>query len=159
MLRVLSDFVFSQAMRLFSFDFRLCLRGLRLVPKQLAFLPHFQARKTNPNLNFLVWIFSGGVGVFHTKGWGPKSSVCPSKPGKSNFFRGISRDFAGISRNCPKSLRKKEFGFNFRSLHFCTVHSTVTDQPHATPLPLVQPHSTLCKSNCVRSVACPPLFT
>ena len=50
---------------------------------------------------------SGGVGVFHVKGWGPKSSVCPSKPGKSNFLGGISRDFAGISRQCPKSLRKK----------------------------------------------------
>ena len=43
---------------------------------------------------------SGGVGVFHVKGWGPKSLVCPSKPGKSNFF-------GGISRRCPKSLRKK----------------------------------------------------
>ena len=41
------------------------------------------------------------------KGWGPKSSICPSKPGKPNFFGGISRDFAGISRKCPKSLRKK----------------------------------------------------
>ena len=50
---------------------------------------------------------SGGVGVFHVKGWGPKSSVCPSKPGKPNFFGGISRDFAGMSRRCPKSLRKK----------------------------------------------------
>ena len=49
---------------------------------------------------------SGVVGVFHMKGWGPKSSVCPSKPGKSNFFGEISRDFGGISGRCPKSLRK-----------------------------------------------------
>ena len=42
------------------------------------------------------------------KGWGPKSSVCPSKPGKSNFLGRISRDFPGISRQCPKSLRKKD---------------------------------------------------
>ena len=34
-------------------------------------------------------IFYGGVGVFHVKGWGPKSSVCPSKPGESNFFGGL----------------------------------------------------------------------
>ena len=67
----------------------------------------FQARERNPNPNFLVRIFSGGVGVFHVKGWGPKSLICPSKPEKSNFFGGISRDFAGISRKCPKSLRKK----------------------------------------------------
>ena len=40
------------------------------------------------------------------KEWGPKSSVCPLKPRESNFFGGISRDFAGISRKRPKSLRK-----------------------------------------------------
>ena len=44
------------------------------------------------------------------KGWGPKSSVCPSKPRESNFFGGISRDFAGTSRKRPKSLRKKCLG-------------------------------------------------
>ena len=65
-----------------------------------------QGRKRNPNPNFLDWIFSSGVGVFHVNGWGPKSSICASKLGKSNFFGGISRDFAGISRRCPKSLRK-----------------------------------------------------
>ena len=63
----------------------------------------FQARKRNPNLNFLIQIFSGGVGVSHVEGWGPKSSVCPSKSGKPNFFGGISRDFAGISQRRPKS--------------------------------------------------------
>ena len=47
------------------------------------------------------------------KGWGPKSSICPSKPGKSNFFGGISRHFAGISRKCPKSLRKKKVSVQF----------------------------------------------
>ena len=66
-----------------------------------------QGRKTNPNPNFCVRIFSVGVGVFHVKGWGLKGSVCPSKPGKPNFFGGISRDFAGISWRCPKSLRKQ----------------------------------------------------
>ena len=50
--------------------------------------------------------FSVGVGVFHVNGWGPKSSICPSKPGKSNFFGGISRDFAGISRRCWKVWEK-----------------------------------------------------
>ena len=49
----------------------------------------YQARKRNPNLNFWVRIFSGGVGVFHAKGWGPKSSVCPLKPqGTQTFGRG-----------------------------------------------------------------------
>ena len=71
----------------------------------IPFLASLSGKKRNPNLNFLVQIFSGGAGVFHVKGWGPKSSVCPSKPGKPNLFGGISRDFAGISRRCPKSLR------------------------------------------------------
>ena len=31
---------------------------------------------------------SVGVGVFHVKGWGPKSSVCPSNPRKTKFFGG-----------------------------------------------------------------------
>ena len=70
----------------------------------------FEAQKKNPNLNFCARIFSGGVGVFHVKGWGPKSSVCPSKPRESNLFGGISRDFARISRKRPKSLRKKCLG-------------------------------------------------
>ena len=47
------------------------------------------------------------MGVFHVKGCGPKSSVCPSKPRETKFFGWISRDFARISRNCPKSLRKE----------------------------------------------------
>ena len=50
------------------------------------------------------------------KGWRPKSSICSSKPRESNFFGGISRDFAGISRKRPKSLRKKMFGFKFGPL-------------------------------------------
>ena len=54
-------------------------------------------------------IFLGGVGVFHVKGWGPKSSVCPSKPRETKLFGGISRHFAGISGGHPKSLRKKVY--------------------------------------------------
>ena len=61
-----------------------------------------QARKTNPNLNFWARIFSGGVGDSHTKGWGPKSSVCPSKPGKSNFLAG----YPGILPGYPGGARK-----------------------------------------------------
>ena len=61
------------------------------------------------------------------KGWGPKSSIWPSKPGKSNFFGGISRDFAGISRGCPKSLRKKSLGSIF-----------VPYKPHPCNMPQVK---------------------
>ena len=68
---------------------------------------YFQARKRNPNPNFLIRIFSSGVGVFHVKGWGPKSSVCPSKPGKIKLF---GRDIPGFCRDItavPEKLEKK----------------------------------------------------
>ena len=54
----------------------------------------------------------GWVGVFHVKEWGPKSSICPSKPGKPNIFGRISRDIPGV----PEKFEKKKFVFNFRSL-------------------------------------------
>ena len=38
-------------------------------------------------------------------GWGPKSSVCPSKPGKSNFFGG---DIPAKSRDIPAVPEKFE---------------------------------------------------
>ena len=63
-----------------------------------------QGRKKNTNPNLLVWMSSSGVGVFHVKGWGPKSWVYPSKPRENKpFLAGCP----GISRGCPKSLRKK----------------------------------------------------
>ena len=65
-----------------------------------------QTRERNPNPNFLVRISSGRVGVKNVKGWGPKSSVCPSKPGKPNFSGGISRDFADIPE-LPEKFEKK----------------------------------------------------
>ena len=77
-----------------------------------------RGRKRNPSPNFWVRISPGGVGVFHVKGGGPKSSVCPSKPGKSNFFGGISRDCAWISRRRPENLEKKvciQFSFPRKS--------------------------------------------
>ena len=85
--------------------------GFKGVPLASVLAAHprgkIQGGKKNPNPNFLVRIFSSGVGVFHVTGWGPKSSIRPSKPGKSNFLGGVSRDFAGISRGRTKSLRKK----------------------------------------------------
>ena len=46
-------------------------------------------KERNPNPNFLVRISSGGVGVFHVKGWGAKTSVCPSKPGETKLFLAV----------------------------------------------------------------------
>ena len=52
-----------------------------------------------------VRIFSGGVGVVLLKGWGPKSSVCPSKPGKSDFF---GLDIPGYCSDIPVAPAKFE---------------------------------------------------
>ena len=51
----------------------------------------FQGREgTQPKLlgpDIYIYISSGGVFflLFYVKGWGPKSSVCSSKPGKPNL--------------------------------------------------------------------------
>ena len=47
-----------------------------------------QARKRNPNPNFWVRISSGGVGVFHLKGWGPKVQYVPQNHGNQTFLAG-----------------------------------------------------------------------
>ena len=69
----------------------------------------FSGRKKEPKPRLSkVRIFSSGVGVLHMNGWGPESSIRPSKPGKSNFLGGISRDFAGISRGGAEKFERKK---------------------------------------------------
>ena len=46
-------------------------------------------------------ILSSGVGVFHVKGWGPKSS------GKPNLLAGDPGTLAGMSRGARKVCEKK----------------------------------------------------
>ena len=61
-----------------------------------------------------LWV---GWGFFHVKGRGPKSSVCPSKPRETKTLAGYPRIFGGISRECPKSLRKKRLCSISRPYH------------------------------------------
>ena len=57
-------------------------------------------------MNFRVRRPSGGVGVFHAKGWGSKTSFSlsgkftpsPRNPGNRDFVPGMSRFFAGMSQ-------------------------------------------------------------
>ena len=70
----------------------------------------FRQEKETQTQTFWSGYLRLGWGVFHAKGWGPKSSVCPSKPRETKLVGRISRDFApGIFRKCPKSLRKISF--------------------------------------------------
>ena len=69
----------------------------------------FREEKRTQTQTFLVRIFSGGLGIFHVKGWGPQSSVCPSKFRETKLF-GLPRDIPGFCRAIPgnpQSLRKK----------------------------------------------------
>ena len=93
---------------LYAEDFHtvLAVNSTKTAPSRLMHDFLFQGRKRNPNPNFLVRISSGGVGVFHVKGWGPKSSVCLSKPGETKLFGGISRDVCRDIPGAPESLKK-----------------------------------------------------
>ena len=66
-----------------------------------------QAREGNLNPNFWVRISSGGVEVFHVKGRGTNSSVCPSKLGENKLFwwdiPGFCRDILEV----PGKLEEK----------------------------------------------------
>ena len=90
-------------------------------------LPTFRPEKRAQRLTFWVRRPPGGVGVFHAKGWWPKSSCPPSKvrlPWVSK--RGIW-DVPGILPGCPGPLGvfqkfvQKNFVRIFRSLYLVDV--------------------------------------
>ena len=59
--------------------------------------------KRNPNLNFLVRVFSGGVGVFHVRGGGGQQvRYVPRNQENQTFWAG----YAGILRGYPGGARK-----------------------------------------------------
>ena len=47
------------------------------------------------------------------EGWGPKSSVCPSKPRKTKLFGRISRDFGRVVPGAPEKLERKKICVQF----------------------------------------------
>ena len=75
-----------------------------------------QAGKRSPNPSFLVRISSGWVRGFPREGVGAQKFGMSLEIRETKLFGGISQDFAGISRRCPKSLRKKKSVFNFQAL-------------------------------------------
>ena len=88
-------------------------------------------KKRNPNPNFLVRISSGGVRGFHVNGVGAKKFGVSFETQGSQTFGGDIQDFAGISRGCPKSLRKKCV-FNSRPL-FSSKPVQIRTYLHETP--------------------------
>ena len=72
--------------------------------------------------DFWIRIPPGGVGVFHAKGWWPKSSCPPSKVCLPWFSRRGIWDVPGILAGCPgplgvfRKLVQKKFMRIFRSL-------------------------------------------
>ena len=90
-------------------------------PTVLRPFPIYQARKKSTNPNFWVRIFSGGVRVFYMKGWGPKSSVCPWRPGNSNFFAGISREFCWDVPELPEKFDNKKSLCSFFGPYFTAI--------------------------------------
>ena len=97
-----------------------CAKFLSQLLRELFGLPGYNCNsgKKEHKLKLLgLDIFGGGVGVFHVMEWRPKSSVCPSKFRETKLLTGYRRIFGGISRGCPKSLRKKKFVLNLRTLY------------------------------------------
>ena len=84
---------------------------------------NIQARKRNPNLNFLVRISSGGVGVFPRERVGAKKFDTSLETREIKLF---GRDIPGFCRDIPgvpEKFEKKKFGFNFRSLNMSAPNS------------------------------------
>ena len=65
-------------------------------------LSSIQGRKRNPNLNFLVRISSGGVGVFQVQGWGQEVRYVLRNPLKPNFWADILGSLPGYFGNVRK---------------------------------------------------------
>ena len=98
------------------------LSGGQSLHIDLTFLSNFwmsvcevlnQARTKSTNPNFWVWISSGGIGVFHVKGLGPKSSVCPLKPRETKLLGRISWDFCRDIPAVPEIWERNRVKFPF----------------------------------------------
>ena len=83
-----------------------------------------QLRKRSTNSNFWVQTSSGRVGVFHVKGWSPRSSAYPAKPRETHththtLFGRISLDFGwDVPTNAQGPtpfgpIQKRDSGWDF----------------------------------------------
>ena len=103
-----------------SCDSRFCAAFARVslaTPRVSLSLTHMTCRSmpnmTGTKKEHKLRMSCGGVGVFHVKGWGPKSSVCHSEPKETKLFSGISRDFCQDILGAPEKFEKTKFVFYF----------------------------------------------
>ena len=89
-------------------------------PQTPPFGPFRQARRRNPNPNFLVRIIFGWGGGPPREGVGAKKFGTSFETQANQTFRRDISGFVGLSRGCPKSLRKKKLVFNSCPLFLCT---------------------------------------
>ena len=78
-----------------------------------------QARKESTNPNFWVRICSGGVGVFHVKGLGPKKFGMCLETTEIKLFRRDIPGFCCDIPEVPEKLEKKKYVFSSRPLIWC----------------------------------------
>ena len=81
----------------------------------------FREEKRNPDPSFCSGYLRVGVGGLPCEGVGLKSSVCPSKPGKSNFLAGYPGILLGYPGGARKVWEKTKFVFNFWPLFLRTL--------------------------------------
>ena len=83
--------------------------GVRCCGSLISRQDSHQARKRSKTSNFCVQKTSGGVGIFHVKGWRLKSLGCPEtyKNNKTDFLVGYPGIFARISRSCVTIVQLK----------------------------------------------------
>ena len=92
----------------------ICPKKARFARKDSSEGIYFKKEKGSQAQTFGSGYFRVGWGVFHVKGWGPKSSACPSKPretklfGRDRVFPEFCRDIPGV----PGKFEKKKFVFN-----------------------------------------------
>ena len=94
--------------------------AIRQSSRGTNFRPLFQARKTQTQTSWSGYPLVGW-GVKNVKGWGPKSSVCPSKPGKPNFLGRMPGILPGYPRVARKVWKNKSLcsiliPYNFLSI-------------------------------------------
>ena len=111
------DVFFSSDEALIFMVTLLCARVLSEQALWPLLKPFDQAGKRSTNPNLWARVSSGGVGVFHVKGWAKKIGMSLETQ-KTKLFGGRSRDVGRDIPGVPEKLEKKRLVFDFSPQHF-----------------------------------------